>query len=166
MDTINVCFWKLKRDNPLLSDKELVKDSFVDVSQCVSRLRVRRNEIPTYTTSTLLYSYGKDTLLSGATHLRMLGWPAQNMPAARFEDGLLRDLGGDAFSVPICTLVHGACALNPKAVWWRRPRSVGVAAGAGAARKRPAGVQAWRRGALWPARDLAAGYSAPSAPWR
>ena len=86
--------------------------------------------VPTYTTSTVLYSYEKDTLLSGASHLRMLGWPVHMMPAAVFDDCLLRDLGGDAFSVPICALVHGACALNSKAVWWRRTNNSGVGAAA------------------------------------
>ena len=52
-DVFNCCWWKLRRQHRQLNQQVLVKDSFADVSQSVSRLPVQRGNLLVFTTSSV-----------------------------------------------------------------------------------------------------------------
>lgn len=119
-DVINVVWWKIKKAHQKknLSDDELAIDSFCNFSQDVLRLPGARSALGTFTTGCHIYSYEKDTALTGAAHLQLIGWPSTAMPAARFNDTTLRNFAGDSFSLPIATIISTAMSLNPHLDIW------------------------------------------------
>ena len=118
-DVLNCCWWKLRRQHRQLKQQVLVKDSFADVSQSVSRLPVQRGNLPVFTTSSHLYSFEKDMTLPASGHLVSIGWPSRYHPMSEFDDLACRNLSGDSCSVPITSVVYSAFVYNPYAPWWR-----------------------------------------------
>ena len=120
-DLLDVCFEVLRRRNgngnkPL---SEVIANSWCNVSQSVERMPVYSGSIPTLTRNTELYSFEHDTVLSGESHLRLLGWP-QHFCSGDFSQGELRNLAGDSVSVPVFALLLAAMYNNPHAPWWAR----------------------------------------------
>ena len=68
--------------------------------------------LPTLTKGTEMYSYQKDVLLSGESHVRLAGWPQRWCPREIFSDGDLRSLAGDSFSVPVAAVIQCAFYMN------------------------------------------------------
>ena len=116
-DCINVCWFKLRQKSQK-SSKDLAASSFCNISQCVSRLPCSETCSPCFTSSSVVYSYAHDTVITGACQLRGMGHSRASMPMGSFDDGTCRNLAGDSFSVPIASLLTTACALNPFASWW------------------------------------------------
>ena len=116
-DCINVCWFKLRQKSQK-SSKDLAAFSFCNISQCVSRLPCSETCSPCFTSSSVVYSYAHDTVITGACQLRGMGHSRASMPMGSFDDGTCRNLAGDSFSVPIASLLTTACALNPFASWW------------------------------------------------
>ena len=116
-DHINICWWKM-RSTSTRSDKELMRDSFANVSQCVLRFPVSLGEAPCFTTSSYLYSFEHDRILSGASHLRGMGHPRSSMPLSVLPDSAARQLAGESFSVPLSCVIETTLSLNPFASWW------------------------------------------------
>ena len=116
-EMINVCWFKLRSTNTK-SDSRLMRDSFCNVSQSVLRFPVSHGEAPCFTTSSFLYSFEHDQIMSGASHLRGMGHPRSSMPLARFSDATCRQLSGESFSVPISAVIQTSLSLNPFGSWW------------------------------------------------
>ena len=83
-----------------------MQDAFVNVSECVLRFPVSHGEAPCFTTSSYLYSYEFDRVLSGASNLRGMGHPRTSMPLDTFSDGCARQLAGESFSVPMSSVIE------------------------------------------------------------
>ena len=64
-DAVKVCYSKLRKKFKKVPNDKISKGSFVNVSQCVSRLCVTRGHLPTFTTSAKFYSYERDVVLTG-----------------------------------------------------------------------------------------------------
>ena len=116
-DVINVCWYKLRQKSKWSSDK-LRESSFCNISQCVSRLPCSERCSPCFTSSSVLYSYKHDSVMTGASQLRGMGHGRETMPMLLFDDNVCRNLAGDSFSVPIASIITTACTLNPFASWW------------------------------------------------
>ena len=115
-DLIDVCFGVMANRHPHRSREELIRNLFCNVSQSVDRLPVTYG-LGTIATSTEYYGFEKDAILSGASHLRVLGLPTDFMPHELFEDHVCRQMGGMGFSVPIAAELTFLFWCNPHAPW-------------------------------------------------
>ena len=118
-DVLNVGFWKLRLMQKHKENGELIHGAFCNLQQSVSRMPVTVGQLPCFGTNSIIYSYQKDTVFTGASHHRAIGWPVHTMPSGIFSDHDLRNLAGESFSLPLCTLLQTAIFLNPHAVWFR-----------------------------------------------
>ena len=119
-DLLNACFAFQRRANPSTSTQTLVQDLFVDWSQGVQRKPWSRGCPRTLTTSTCLYSFEKDVVLSGVNMLQLMGWSTQRvLCASHASDHQIKVLAGEAYSLPWCTLLHAILYNNPYGEWWR-----------------------------------------------
>ena len=118
-DLLDTAFAMQQRINPAGSTtEELVRGLMVDVSVAVQR-KPWSTSPPTVTTRSMLYSFEKDTTLSGHAHMRLMGWPSDRSPAERFSDSDLRALAGESYSVPLSTLLNFTLFCNPWGTWWQ-----------------------------------------------
>ena len=106
-DLINANWVRARRQHPAVPNEELMKDLTVDLSQCVSRAMPLYKQWPTLTTSTTLYHYGDDSVISSKAHMKVLGWPLARL-APCFSEHDLRDLAGDGISLPLATVLSAA----------------------------------------------------------
>jgi hypothetical protein len=120
-EVVDIGWWHLRKmkKHQGISDADLMRSAWVNVSQCVTRLPTHRQCLPTVLQGTMLYSYEFDCVLSGVVHAQLLGWPQYHFPASKFDDGETRGLIGECFSVPLAGLVHLACVSHASAAWWR-----------------------------------------------
>ena len=101
--------------NPTLSVSAVVKNRFATVSHSVSRLPVYLG-VPTPTTSSVLYSYEQDMVVPSRSVMRLLGWPSTLLPHA-ISNREYRFLSGNAFSMPVGSLIKLLINYNPHTVW-------------------------------------------------
>ena len=100
-----------------MSEAELIKDSWIHVSQSVGRLPVTQPQAPCLLSNSLVYSLERDCTLSGMAHMKMIGWPEEFLPGC-CSDAEYRDMAGNAFSCPIATIVSVAMIMQRHAPWW------------------------------------------------
>ncbi len=92
---------------------------WADIATGVERLPYRIGCLPTLKQNSVLYSYSKDTILSAAAHLQLLGWPNSKIPKTRsLCDTNLRGLAGEGYSLPLCTVISFVMYANPYGTWW------------------------------------------------
>ena len=115
-DVINVCYWARRLESKLPLN-ELVKETYVNLSQSVDRVPKAVGHVPCYGPASLMYSLEKDAVISGSGQMMALGWPSSRVSSALMTDAELRDLGGNAYSLCVCAVVQSALALNPFAPW-------------------------------------------------
>ena len=115
MDCVDVCFAAMQQKYPELSIEQLIKGMFCNTSQSVARLPVSRS-FPTPCTSSVVYSYEHDTLVSGRATMKLLGWPDSALPRDVSET-LYKGLSGDGFSAPISSMLMTVFFANPWAPW-------------------------------------------------
>ena len=116
-DVIDVCFAVMAKRYPDKSFEDLAANLFCNISQGVDRLPVSFG-MQTCACSSAWYWYGRDAVLSGASHLKLLGWPQDCIPDEIFDDKACRQLGGAGFSVPIAAMLTYFYWCNPHAPWW------------------------------------------------
>ena len=119
-DVIDVCFTIAHRKSMIGQDASEVQKLYVDVSKPLSKAWPVIDDIPSLGPKTLVYSYGVDMVMSGALHLRALGWGPEKI-SGEFKDDRLRELAGMSGSVPISTMFVAALYLNPWGAWWPHP---------------------------------------------
>ena len=123
-DLIDIAFALWRAENPSTPIPEIIKNRFLSVCQRVESLP-RRNRasgvaFPSLPSNTCpIYSYERDTVLSGKAHMALSGWHADSAPAEHFSDGDLRNLAGECFSVQAWAQVFYVFYLLPKAPWWK-----------------------------------------------
>ena len=123
LDVIDVVCTKARQANPSMEILALEEQLMVDVTVCVGQaVPLFQNMWPTLRPKTMLYMFGSDCLTSGSDHMSIIGFP-RSRQVQGFTDNDLRDLAGDATSLPICGLVISACFLNPLSEWWSAPSS-------------------------------------------
>lgn len=109
--------WSVRRgQNPYLATGDLAKGFWCDLSQSVHRRPW--GAIPTLCRSTRAYSFEADTMLTGHSHLRLLGHGRTVAPHTAFPDAELRKLAGDGYSLPIAACCALAYYANPWGPWW------------------------------------------------
>ena len=115
-DSLNVSF-SMERDRLAAgtTTAQIVKDLFCDVSQ-----GIQRKPWKTFCASSCPYSYEHDRLVSGYGALRALGFPMACVTPDAYSARQVRDLAGEAFSLPNMSLVVYALFANPYAPWWAR----------------------------------------------
>ena len=133
LDLVNLAFQCTKRRRGDLSDDAIEASLFVDVSQSAQRHPwVCGGPLRTTNTSTLLFSYSRRRLLSGAEHLALLGFA--HPITSNLTSTQLHSLAGEAMSVPQI----GAClaeksqqprTCNSFREWSKRPPKLGVCKG-------------------------------------
>ena len=87
--------------------QRLLHGAFVDVSQSFSRRAwaLRNEDLPTFTTSTTLYSFSDDRVVTGREMLQMHGHsPRLSVPDSLTEENL-RELAGEGMALPSLGLV-------------------------------------------------------------
>lgn len=117
VDCIDVCYSIVRKQHPEDSREAIVKNLWCNPGQGVKRFPASRS-LPTLATSTLLYSYEKDRLLSGAAHMQLLGWPLPLLPQGTFSEAEYRHLAGNGFSAPVAAMIGAILYSNPRAPWW------------------------------------------------
>jgi len=115
---------RLAKSSRFATRQELAQNFWADASQRVSRAPWGTG-LRCLTQNSLVYSFERDTILSGFDHMRLQGAPISCSPVAPppgsvndVKDVNLRSLAGEAFSCPVVTCVAYAMWLNPAGVWW------------------------------------------------
>jgi hypothetical protein len=93
-----------------IGNDEIARSLFIDISQNIDQGVDSSGRVKTGTTSQQMYSFGRDRMLLAQEYLNLLGMP----PCA--IDGLstaqVRDLYGEAFALPIVTLLTTSLLIN------------------------------------------------------
>lgn len=94
-------------------------DLFVDISQNIGQGVHSQGLIRTATTSQELYSFGQDRLVFGQEYLNFLGFGEAVLTGLSLSQ--VRDLYGEAFAIPVVTLLATALLLfSPSTDLWDR----------------------------------------------
>ena len=97
------------------SIEELRKGLWCDVSQSHVRKPWSEGELGVVCTSSVLYSYELDSIISGSAHMMLMG---HQRFSGQFLESQSRDLAGEAYSAPWATAAAFALLANPHASWW------------------------------------------------
>ena len=117
-DVIDVGFAiRQKSNHHSVSTKDLIRDLFADVATSVHRLPYKQRGLGVFRQNSLIYSYDADVLLSGMSHMQLMGWPKSALSSG-FSDADLRHLAGEYYSLPICTMITFCLYCNPWGSWW------------------------------------------------
>ena len=119
LDCLDICFAVARARNPQAPMAKVAEGLLVNVSQSVGRIPLTYS-MPTPATSTLVYSFKHDQIVSPMAVLRYLGWPEDLIPSTVFSSSELRKIGGNAFSVPATGLLMILLFFNPFAPWWKQ----------------------------------------------
>ena len=121
-DLIDICFEQLRsntfKQHGRVPVAQLVKNAWCNVSQSVDCGSIYAQNVPTLTKTAELYSFRHDAILSGDTHVRMMGWPYDCTPP-KLSQSELRSLAGDSYSLPIMAMIVMGLYSNPHAPWWK-----------------------------------------------
>ena len=117
-DLLDIAFVTAQqRGPPGVPTKELIKNLWANPSQGVQRspwgMRVH-----TMLQNSEVYSFEADCVLSGLSHLRLLGFPSNCCPVGCQTEHALRLLAGEAFTVPCASVALISTFLCPYAPWW------------------------------------------------
>ena len=118
-DVLDV-FWGVvvNRAPKTMSVSEVRSGLWCDVSQAVQRQNHNPRSVPGMTTRSMYYSFEFDKTISAKGNLQMLGHPATRMSRERFSENQLRELAGEGFSIPCCSIVSFLMFANPFGEWW------------------------------------------------
>ena len=116
-----------KQLGPLASSADVAKSAWVDISQASHRRPWTGKKhragyhgpCRTATTSSWLYSFESDAVLSGMGQLRALGAPDKCAPPSRFSEADCRALSGEMYPVCHITILLSSYYCNPFAPWWK-----------------------------------------------
>jgi hypothetical protein len=117
VDLINIAFSVIRDANPTTPTRTLVHDQFCNISQSVQRKPW--GCAGTFMRSTELYSLELDYALTGLSMMRILGWPSNVVSPSTMSNNDLRELAGEAYSVPISSIVAIALFSCPGATFWK-----------------------------------------------
>ena len=118
-DYLDVLFGSAVVQNPGVDAASLAKNLWGDPSQNVDRIpKKHKKGVGTLTTSTALYSFECDAVLSGAAGIQLMGWHRGAAPMEQVSESTARNLAGDSFSVPLAALMQCALFWNPHTPWW------------------------------------------------
>eukprot|EP00959_Pyramimonas_sp_CCMP1952_P475295 9504103-Pyramimonas_sp.AAC.3 len=95
------------------------KGWFANISQSVARSPWKEGT-GTMLTSSMLYSFEMDYVLSGSDMMRLQGWPAIT-DLSHFSSNQLRKLSGEGFSLPCIAAILYPFYLCPTMPWWQEP---------------------------------------------
>ena len=113
-DYLDVLFGSAVVQNPGVDAASLAKNLWGDPSQNVDRIpKKHKKGVGTLTTSTALYSFECDAVLSGAAGIQLMGWHRGAAPMEQVSESTARNLAGDSFSVPLAALMQCALFWNP-----------------------------------------------------
>ena len=122
LECLNVKYWKMRLDMAGTAEEGVVEGKFVDVSQSMFRTckgkTAKTGLLPVYTSSSQIYSFQHDILVTGGAQLASIGWAPEMFDLGSFSDNDCRNLSGDSFSVPWACLIQRALLSNPYAPWW------------------------------------------------
>ena len=91
---------------------------WLDVSQCISRCPYGER-IPCLTTSTMLYNFQEDCLVSASDNQRLQGWPVDRVPFDCLSEAERSDIAGESmFAADVGTVLLAVflCSSGP---WWK-----------------------------------------------
>ena len=120
-DVLDVVYWSKLRANRKkigMPEHALVKDAFCDVSQGGERPNFSQPNAPVFTTSSCIYAFEKDVLITGGHQIQAIVWPSSMVPLSALRDSECKSLSGESFSVPLATLIQAAFVFNPYAPHW------------------------------------------------
>jgi len=117
LDIVDTSLAVFLKKFPNLSLSQVTKGLFVNTSQGVQRTQICYS-FPTPTTSSCVYSYEKDQVISGRSTMKLIGFPDSLLPREIFRDSQYRDLSGNAYSAPIMGLIVAALYSQPWATWF------------------------------------------------
>jgi hypothetical protein len=118
-DLLNVAFMLRRDRNPNVPIKDLLCNFWANPSQNIAR-KPWSDHPATLTQSAELYSFEHDAVLSGHAHLRGMGFPTNMAPIGFMSEYALRQLAGEAYSVPVMSLLLSAVFMIPDAPWWKQ----------------------------------------------
>ena len=100
IDIINTA-WEVKlQQSPVeLLEQDMSTDFWCDLSQCISRSPWFTGTLRTLTTSSIIYSFERDLVLTGSDHMRLQGWPDRFLRGTPESD--LQQLAGEGTSLPL-----------------------------------------------------------------
>jgi hypothetical protein len=118
-DLLDVALAAEMKKHPLTPKKDIIDTLWAVPSHSVQR-RPWGPHLGCLLTTSELYNFRHDCVISGESHLRLMGFPSNLAPTYAFSEGNLRHLAGEAFSMPCCASVLLAVYLCPFAPWWMR----------------------------------------------
>ncbi len=107
-----------------MTEAELAKGYFANVSQGVQREPFFANNAATLCRTSLVFSFEDNFVLDGGDHLAALGFPSALAYSSKLADSEKRNLSGEAFALPCAGTVLYAVFLNKFATWWHTPSSL------------------------------------------
>ena len=123
-DVINVIWGDVTKHcrEDFVQMERLRSNLFVDVSQSVQRVR-GTSGINTLVQGSTLFSYEHDCILTFTQLLEMMGFPVGHFDLGTMQSNIGKQkragLVGEAYSMPVVTLVVAALVSNPHAHWMR-----------------------------------------------
>jgi hypothetical protein len=116
-DILDVAFATKRKQQPDATFEMLQASLWANPSQGIQRAPWA-HQPPTLCTSAEVYTFAGDAVLSGNAHFLMNGWPQGFCPRDLFQEQELRNMAGEAVSLPCLSLVMFAFYCNPHAPWW------------------------------------------------
>ncbi len=118
-DILDTCFAIAQKANPNQPQASIVRNLWCDLSQAVQR-RPWSKGLRTAVQNSVNYSFQHDCVLSGAAHMRLLGWSKRRVATTHLSDREFRGLAGESLSLVWATVLHGLLYSNPYGSWWPR----------------------------------------------
>jgi len=116
-DVIDVCSAAYRKRFPPTEPIES-GDTWVNIARGVEYLPYFRGPLPVCVPAAVWYHYGKDTVLSGAIHLKAMGWPDGSAPIGEFSDSDCKRTASGSLACPLAALLSAAFYMNPAGPWW------------------------------------------------
>ena len=120
MDLLDTTFSYMRAKSPTdqVPLKEFVRNLWCNTSQSVARLPISR-AFPVLTTTAVVYSFEFDTIISGRSMMKLLGWPEEALPSqgSSLTDNEYRKLAGNGFSAVLSGMILTVLYANPWAPW-------------------------------------------------
>ena len=115
---LDIAFWKHRTQFPGVGEAELVRNTWVHISQELDRIPISKPLAPCLLSNSVLYSMEADATISGRAHLQLMGWPVSFIERSGISDSECRDLAGNSFSCPISCLISCCMIMNRFGPWW------------------------------------------------
>jgi len=116
-DLLDTCYAIAQKSKPGHTKADVARSLYCDVSQSIAR-RPWANTLRTATQNSCFYAFEFDRVISGAEHLRLLGWSSRRLTAGSLTDRDFRSVSGESFSLVWATVLHALLYCNPYGSWW------------------------------------------------